>query len=126
MMGVVDTPWLDVSATISWGNEREADEEGGADGTVLNGREGEGKKERYVCLAVTNVHEHKDFEVEMAVEGIKGKEVQVFKVGGGGLGPWTTNTWEKREEVGIREGVWKGEGEFVFERCSLTMLRWRA
>jgi len=51
--------------------------------------------------------------------------VQVFKVGGEGLGPWTTNTWEKREEVGIRESVWKGEGKYVFERCSLTLLRWR-
>lgn len=113
----MDTPWLDVSATLSYGDEKEAEEEGDA-----GAKEG---RAQYVCMAVTNVHEHRDFSVEMAIEGIKGKEVQVFKVGGGGAGPWTTNTWEKREEVAVKESVWKGEGVYVFERCSLTMLRWR-
>ncbi|KAK4445726.1 alpha-N-arabinofuranosidase C [Podospora aff. communis PSN243] len=92
--GTVETPWLDVSAAK------------GGDGVV--------------SLAVVNLSEGRDWEVE--VEGVKG-EVEVFEVGGREVG--VTNV-EGREEVGVREGRWDGKGGYTFPRHSLTMLRWRA
>jgi len=116
--GRMGMPWLGICAVVGQGSEEEAEPE------LELGKDGKGK---YACLAVTNLHETRDFAVELDVggEGLKGKQVKVYRVGGDGLGYQATNTWEKRP-VGIKESVWEGqEGEFVFPRASLTLLRWR-
>lgn len=114
------TPWLDVSACVGVGTEELAAPEVRRMGGV-EFQEGEG---RYVCVAVTNVHEERAFEVEFEVEGLKGKEVRTYTVGGQGTGPWVSNTRGK-EEVGVVEGTWKADGSYEFPPLSLTLLRWK-
>ncbi|KAI1747857.1 glycoside hydrolase superfamily [Xylaria castorea] len=88
-------PWLDVSASV--------DEQG------------------YVSLAVVNINDKEDLEVE--VKGVGGKDVSVYTV----TAPQVTATnTEGREEVGMVEGTWNGEGPYRFSKHSFTMLRWKA
>jgi alpha-N-arabinofuranosidase len=93
--GSIETPWLDVSAAL------------GDDGMVN--------------LAVVNISEDKDFETE--IRGLAaGKEVEVHSVNGSDVK--ATNT-EEKQEVGIKESKWDGNGCFTFPKHSLTMLRWK-
>jgi len=93
--GTVDTPWLDVSAAAS-------------DDGFLN-------------LAVVNVHEQKDFEVDL--EGVDSTEVQVYTVTGSD--PTVTNM-DGEQKVGIKESTWSGADRFKFLKRSFTMLRWKS
>jgi alpha-N-arabinofuranosidase len=93
--GAIETPWLDVSAAL------------GDDG--------------FVNLAVVNISEEKDFETE--IRGLAtGKEVEVHTVSGSDIK--VTNT-EEKQEVGIEETKWDGNGSFTFPKHSLTILRWK-
>ncbi|KAH8156289.1 hypothetical protein CIB48_g11958 [Xylaria polymorpha] len=89
-------PWLDVSASV--------DEKG------------------YVSLAVVNISETEEFEVE--VKGVVvGNDVSVYTI----TAPQVTATnTEGTEEVGIVESTWNGEGPYKFPKHSFTMLRWKA
>lgn len=73
-----------------------------------------------LSLAVVNIHETKDFETEL--RGVGAKEVTVYSVNGADV--TVVNTAEK-EEVGIQESKWDGQGLFTFPKHSLTLLRWK-
>jgi alpha-L-arabinofuranosidase len=88
-------PWLDVSACV--------DEQG------------------YVALAVVNISDTEDFEVE--VRGVDGEDVFVYTVTAPQVS--ATNT-EGKEEVGIAESAWDGKGTFTFPKHSFTLLRWKS
>ncbi|KAF4992665.1 hypothetical protein FGRMN_7013 [Fusarium graminum] len=93
--GTIETPWLDVSAALD--------------------------KDGVVNLAVVNIHQDKDFETEL--KGLTaGKGVEVHTVNGADVK--VVNTAEK-EEVGIKESKWNGEGLFTFPKHSFTLLRWK-
>lgn len=77
-------------------------------------------KDGTVNLAVVNIHEEKDFETEL--KGLVGKDVEVHSVSGKDVK--VVNTAEK-EEVGIKESKWNGEGLFTFPKHSFTLLRWK-
>jgi alpha-N-arabinofuranosidase len=77
-------------------------------------------KDGVVSLAVVNIHEEKDFETEL--RGVTGKDVEVYSVSGDGVA--VVNTAEK-QEVGIKESKWNGEGSFTFPKHSFTLLRWK-
>ncbi|KAI5458262.1 family 51 glycoside hydrolase [Mariannaea sp. PMI_226] len=77
-------------------------------------------KDGVVSLAVVNIHEEKDLETEL--RGIAGKEVEVYSVSGDNVA--VVNT-EEKQEVGIKESKWNGEGPFTFPKHSLTLLRWK-
>jgi len=85
--------WLDVSASVD------------AEGVV--------------SLAVVNISEEKDFEVDL--KGVVAGEVEVYTVTGSGVK--VVNT-KGKEEVGLEETKWDGKGKFVFKKHSLTLLRW--
>lgn len=94
--GAIETPWLDVSAAL---------DEGG-----------------FLNLAVVNIHESNDFETEL--KGVAGgKQVEVHTVSGNDVK--VVNT-ENKEEVGIKQTQWDGNGLFKFPKHSLTLLRWKA
>lgn len=92
-----ETPWLDVSATI--------DDNG------------------WVSVCVVNMHQTADLRT--TVNGAAGVKVKVYMITGSD--PKITNMAGK-EEVGIKESEWDAGqgGRFVFPKCSITMLRWRA
>jgi alpha-N-arabinofuranosidase len=92
--GTIETPWLDVSATAS--------------------------DDGYVNLAVVNIHDQKDFEVDL--DGVHGDDVQVYTVTGSS--PEVTNMGGE-QTVGIKESTWNGKGLFNFPRHSFTLLRWK-
>ncbi|KAI3327772.1 glycoside hydrolase family 51 protein [Xylariaceae sp. AK1471] len=78
-------------------------------------------EQSYVSLAVVNISETEDFEVE--VKGVVGKDVSVYTV----TAPQVTATnTEAKEEVGIAESTWNGEGPYKFPKHSFTMLRWKS
>ncbi|KAK0652569.1 family 51 glycoside hydrolase [Cercophora newfieldiana] len=93
--GMVDTPWLDVSAALS------------DDGVI--------------SLAVVNAHPERDFEVWLSGTQSMGIGVKVYTVSGAGM---DATNMDGREEVGIRESRWDAKGPYTFPRHSLTMLRW--
>ncbi|KAF6800231.1 alpha-l-arabinofuranosidase [Colletotrichum sojae] len=94
--GAIETPYLDVSAAL--------DDNG------------------YVNLAVVNVHETKNFSVD--VNGIAaGAEVDVYTVTGESVS--VVNTGDKNP-VGIAESKWDGKGPYEFVKASVTLLRWKA
>ncbi|KAF2787835.1 glycoside hydrolase family 51 protein, partial [Melanomma pulvis-pyrius CBS 109.77] len=93
--GTIETPFLDASAAL------------GEDG--------------WVTLAVVNVHEERDFEVEL--KGVKEGKVDVYTVTGESAA--VVNT-EGEEKVGIKESSWDGVGKYTFGKSSLTLLRWKA
>jgi alpha-N-arabinofuranosidase len=86
--------WLDVSASIN--------------------------DEGILSLAVVNISDDKDFEVDL--KGVNG-EVDVYTVTGSNVK--AVNTTDK-EEVGLLESKWDGQGKFAFKKHSMTMLRWKA
>ncbi|USP75437.1 putative alpha-L-arabinofuranosidase C [Curvularia clavata] len=93
--GTIETPYLDCSATLS--------------------------DDGFVNLAVTNVHETSDFEVE--IPGLKADKVEVHTVTGDGVD--VVNT-DGAQNVGIKESSWDGQGKFKFGKHSFTLLRWKA
>lgn len=93
--GTIETPFLDASAAL------------GEDG--------------WVTLAVVNVHEERDFEVEL--KGVKEGKVDVYTVTGESV---TVVNTEGEEKVGIKESSWDGVGKYKFGKASLTLLRWKA
>ena len=96
VQAAIDTPWLDVSATIS-------------DDGCLN-------------LAVVNVHQTQDFEIEL--EGVAPKEggVKKYVVTGSS---WDVVNTDDSQKVGIEESEWDGKGKCKFARMSMTLLRWK-
>jgi alpha-N-arabinofuranosidase len=92
--GTIETPYLDCSATLS--------------------------DDGFVTLAVVNVHENTDFEVE--VKGAGDKKVDVYVVSGDNVD--VTNG--DGQKVGIKESSWDGAGKYKFGKASLTLLRWKA
>ncbi|KAJ8117014.1 hypothetical protein OPT61_g1699 [Boeremia exigua] len=93
--GTIETPYLDACAVA------------GEDG--------------YTNLAVTNVSEDKDFEVDLS--GIQAEKVEVHTVTGEHV--QVTNTAED-QQVGIKESSWDGKGAFTFPKHSFTLLRWKS
>jgi alpha-N-arabinofuranosidase len=93
--GTIETPYLDACAVA------------GEDG--------------YTNLAVTNVSEDKDYEVDLS--GISADEVEVHTVTGEHV--QVTNTAED-QQVGIKESSWDGKGAYTFPKHSFTLLRWKA
>ncbi|KAJ4376929.1 hypothetical protein N0V86_006367 [Didymella sp. IMI 355093] len=93
--GTIETPYLDACAVA------------GEDG--------------YTNLAVTNVSEDKDFEVDLS--GIGADKVEVHTVTGEHV--QVTNTAED-QQVGIKESSWDGKGAYTFPKHSFTLLRWKA
>jgi alpha-L-arabinofuranosidase len=95
---VKDTPWLDVSATLS--------------------------EDGWVSMCVVNIHSEKDFRTTM--EGVGGQEVEVYTVTGTDVR--VTNMAGKEEVGVKRTSwnAKDGDGKFVFPKTSLTMLRWKA
>lgn len=77
-------------------------------------------KDGFVNLAVVNIHEERDFETEL--KGLVSGEVEVHTVSGADTK--VVNTAEK-QEVGIKETKWDGQGTFTFPKHSLTLLRWK-
>ena len=75
----------------------------------------------WVGLAVANVSDERNFEVE--VKGVKEGKVLVYTVGGENVD--VVNT-EQEEKVVIKESEWDGKGKFTFEKHSFTLLRWKA
>jgi len=94
--GTIETPWLDVSATIN--------------------------DEGIVSMAVVNVSDSKDFSTKL--EGVSSDSITVYTVTGDN--PMVANTNGNEEEVVIKETKWDGKGEFTFPKHSVTMLRWKA
>lgn len=71
-----------------------------------------------VSLVVVNINETTDFEVELT--GV-GKEVEVHTVTG--KDAKAVNV-EGKEEVGVKESKWDGQGKYNFDKHSMTLLRW--
>lgn len=92
--GTIETPWLDVSATVN--------------------------EDGHVNLAVVNLHDRRDFEVDL--EGVRSGDFQVYTVTGSN--PNVTNM-EGEQNVGIEESKWDGQGRFKFPKHSFTLLRWK-
>ncbi|KAK3074401.1 hypothetical protein LTR53_003195 [Teratosphaeriaceae sp. CCFEE 6253] len=92
----VDSPWLDVSATLS--------------------------DDGWISMAVVNVHQSEAFDVEL--DGIKceGGSVKKYLITGA---KWDVVNVENDQQVGIEESEWDGKGKCRFPRMSVTMLRWR-
>ncbi|KAL2071425.1 hypothetical protein VTL71DRAFT_12660 [Oculimacula yallundae] len=71
-----------------------------------------------LSLAVVNVSETEDFETELTGAG---KDVEVYTVTGKNV--TVVNEGEK-QEVGIQESKWDGQGKYKFPKHSFTLLRW--
>lgn len=99
MRAAVDTPWLDVSATLS--------------------------DDGWVSLAVVNVHSTETFATLLDGMSDRGQgqndDIEVYRISGADWG--VTNSAE-RETVRIKASRWDGQGAFDFTRRSVTMLRW--
>jgi alpha-N-arabinofuranosidase len=93
--GTIQTPWLDASATIS--------------------------EDGWASLAVANLHESKDFEVQ--VKGVASIDVDVYTVSGKST---SVVNIEGKQEVGITESSWNGRSSFLFPKHSFTLLRWKS
>ena len=93
----VPTPWLDVSCAL------------GQDG--------------YVNLAVVNIKE--DENVKVSLKGVTAEDVKTYVVTAKDV---KSHTVEKEDSTGFREGAWntKDGQEFMFEKHSFTLLRWKA
>lgn len=77
-------------------------------------------EEGTVSCVVVNMHEERDFDVEMEMDDAT-SEVTVFEITGKDVK--ATNTRE-HEGVGCSERKWDGKGKFLFRKLSMTMLRW--
>ena len=78
----------------------------------------------WVSLSVVNSDEARDFPTKL--DGLPaGTTVQVLQMGGKAFKADDTNS-DGDEKVAIAESTWKaGEGTYLFERLSFTMLRWK-
>ena len=74
-----------------------------------------------VSLAVTNISETQDFDVDLAET--PNSEAQVFSVAG--ESPDVINT-EGNEKVRVVETKWDGRGSFHFTKLSFTLIHWQA
>lgn len=74
----------------------------------------------WVNVVVVNINDEKDFET--TVRGVSGK-VEVHTVTGKDVD--AVNVAGK-EEVGVKQTEWDSEGEFLFPKHSMTLLRWKA
>jgi alpha-L-arabinofuranosidase len=97
MRSAVDTPWLDVSATI--------DENG------------------WTSMAVINVHPTESFNIDIRGLHAKDGKIDVYTVTGDS---WDVVNTADEEKVGIKQSSWNGSGKFEFPRMSMTMLRWKS
>ena len=96
MRAAVETPWLDVSATIS--------------------------DDGFVNLVVVNNHQTEDADVRL--DGIKPADGKVRAYLVTGEHAKVTNTYEK-ENVRIQESEWEVKESMTFAKLSITMLRWK-
>ena len=97
MRNAVETPWLDVSATV--------DESG------------------WVSMVVVNMNLTESFDVE--IDGIEGAEqqVQVYEIT---AERWDAVNTAEKQMAEIREDEWKRvHGKYRFPNMSITMLRWK-
>jgi alpha-N-arabinofuranosidase len=72
----------------------------------------------FVSVVVVNISDEEDFETEL--KGVVG-EVRVFTVDGENVK--VVNN-ENEENVRVAEKKWDGNGNYVFRKHSMTMLRW--
>ena len=94
--GAIDTPWLDVSATID-----------------RNG---------WVNVCIINIHEEEDHEVQLA--GLEADTaVTVYLVTGRNI---RVTNMDGHEEVYIEQRKWKSTCTYIFPKHSLTLMRWKA
>ena len=97
LKAAADTPWLDVSATIS--------------------------NDGWVSMVVVNLNLEQDLKVDLAgVQRIEGR-VNIYTVT---ADKWDVVNTDGNEKVGIKESSWDGKGDFEFPKLSITMLRWRS
>jgi alpha-N-arabinofuranosidase len=75
--------------------------------------------EGVLTLAVVNISETNDFDVDLT--GV-GKDVEVYTISGPDV---KSVNAEGKEEVGVKESKWNGEGKYKFTKHSFTMLRWQ-
>lgn len=96
LQGTVETPWLDVSATM--------DNEG------------------MVSMVVVNAHLEKKFEAPVhGLDAIDGKvEVYILKAE-----RWDSRNTARDSPVKITEDRWDGKGKMIFDAFTMTMLRWK-
>lgn len=97
LQGAMDTPWLDVSATM----------------------DGEGT----VSMAVVNLSMEESFEMEVGGLQAKSGGVKVYSVA---ADKWDAVNTAESEAVKLKESDWDGVGKFSFPKFSITMLRWQA
>ncbi|TVY55830.1 putative alpha-L-arabinofuranosidase C [Lachnellula cervina] len=76
-------------------------------------------EEGWLSLVVVNVSEDRDFEVDLKGAG---KDVQTFTVSGPGVKAVNV---QGKDEVGVTESKWDGEGKYRFAKHSITLLRWQ-
>ncbi|OTA90821.1 glycoside hydrolase family 51 protein [Hypoxylon sp. CO27-5] len=74
----------------------------------------------YVSLAVVNISETEDFAADL--KGV-GSDVSVYTVSGAGVS--STNK-DGKEEVGLSERKWDGQGNYTFPKHTFTLLRWKS
>lgn len=73
-----------------------------------------------VSVVVVNISEDQNFE--LALGGV-GKDVDVYHVTGPSV---SARNVRGKEEVKLAEKKWDGQGNYVFTKHSITMLRWTA
>ena len=97
MQGIVDSPWLDVSAVLS-------------DDGIVN-------------LVVVNTHPTQDFKIELdGMSAASGESKKCIVK----ASRWEVTNTLGEEQVGIEKSKWDGRGACQFAKMSMTMLRWRS
>ena len=97
IQGAIDTPWLDVSATV--------------DGMGM------------VSMAVVNLSLEQGFDIEVGGVQPKSGGVKVYSVT---AEKWDAVNTAEKEAVKLKESEWDGKGKFSFPKFSITMLRWQS
>ena len=97
MRGTVDTPWLDVSATLD--------------------------ENSWVSMVVVNIHPSETFSTVLEGLGGSGKDLKVYSVT---ADSWDAVNTSEKQLVGIEESKRTEPGDsFDFPSKSITMLRWQ-
>lgn len=96
LQGAIDTPWLDVSATIN--------------------------DEGMASMAIVNLSMEESFEIEVGGLQAKSGSVKVYSVA---AEKWDVVNSADKEAVTLKESDWDGKGKFSFPKFSITMLRWQ-
>lgn len=96
---VKETKWLDVSACFD-------------------------KESGYVNVAVVNIHQEHDFDVEFGAFGEDiGQNVDIYTVTGSDA---NVTNMHGEEQVGIKESKWHSKtGKITFQKLSFTLMRWK-